>query len=66
MAASRDVDDARQRATRALQHFEGEVKRSCDAKNSAAQGQLAAALRENALLKRAVAIQNTRHQARAR
>lgn len=65
MAASRDVDDARHRATRALQHFEGEVRKGCEVKNAAAQGQLSAALRENALLKRAVAIQNTRHQARA-
>lgn len=59
MVASRDVEDARQRATRALQHFEADVRRTCEGKAAAAQAPL---LRENGVLKRAVAIQNNRHQ----
>ena len=60
MGASTDLSDARQRAARVLSAFEAAVK----GEGGAAQAALEAALRDTALLKRAVAIQNARqHEA---
>lgn len=62
MACSKDVQEARQRASRVLEQLEGEVRGACDRKTAETRGQMEAAVRDNCILKRAVAIQNTRHQ----
>ena len=72
MASSRDLGEARERAARTLSAFEAELRDKALARRGGAGGGgsaeagavLEAAMRENAILKRAVAIQNTRHQAR--
>ena len=75
MSASSDVSDAHERATRVLQAFEAAVRSAvagAEARGAGAGGgdaaeQRAAGLaRENLILKRAVAIQNARHQEHAR
>jgi hypothetical protein len=60
MAASTDLPDARGRAARLLTAFEAAVRGGSGA--DALRGALDAAQRDNAILKRAVAIQNARQQ----
>jgi hypothetical protein len=73
MAASTDLNDARGRAARLLSAFETAVRSSSGAGGASgggggggddggARAALDGALRENAILKRAVAIQNARAQ----
>ncbi|PRW59117.1 CUE domain containing [Chlorella sorokiniana] len=66
MAAATDLADARARASKVLQAFEQvavqHAKQGAPGDPEQLRGQLAEALRENQLLKRAVAIQNTRLQ----
>ena len=60
MGASVDVSDAQNRASRVLQTFEGAVRQRCAEFND--YSKVMKMKRENALLKRAVAIQNSRMQ----
>ena len=60
MAASKDVSDAQNRASRVLQAFEGAVRHRCAEISD--YSKVMKMKRENALLKRAVAIQNSRMQ----
>ena len=60
MGASVDVSDAQNRASRVLQTFEGAVRQRCAEVND--YSKVMKMKRENALLKRAVAIQNSRMQ----
>ena len=60
MGASVDVSDAQNRASRVLQTFEGAVRQKCAEFNE--HNKMMKLKRENALLKRAVAIQNSRMQ----
>jgi len=60
MAASKDVADAQNRASRVLQAFEGAVRHRCAEISDFSK--VMKMKRENALLKRAVAIQNSRMQ----
>jgi hypothetical protein len=65
MAASSDLADARARAARLLSAFEAAVRSGAGGAGGdadALRGALDAALRDNAILKRAVAIQNARQQ----
>ena len=61
MAASADLCDARARAARLLTAFEAAVRGGGGEANSL-RGALDSVLRDNAILKRAVAIQNARQQ----
>jgi hypothetical protein len=60
MGASADVTDAQNRASRVLQTFEGVVRQKCAEFSD--YSKVMKMKRENALLKRAVAIQNSRMQ----
>jgi hypothetical protein len=60
MAASKDMSDAQNRASRVLQAFEGAVRHRCAEISD--YSKVMKMKRENALLKRAVAIQNSRMQ----
>lgn len=60
MRSSVDMSDAQNRATRVLQTFEGAVRQRCAEQND--HSKMMKLKRENALLKRAVAIQNSRMQ----
>ena len=60
MAASKDMPDAQNRASRVLQAFEGAVRHRCAEISD--YSKVMKMKRENALLKRAVAIQNSRMQ----
>ena len=65
MSASSDLSDARARAARLLSAFEAAVHGGAGGAGGEAdalRGALDAALRDNAILKRAVAIQNARQQ----
>lgn len=66
MAAAKDITDARARASKVLQAFEQaavqHAKQGAPGDAEQLRSQLAEATRENQLLKRAVAIQNTRLQ----
>lgn len=62
MAGAKDVDDARERASRVLQAFEQAVLRQSQPDMAALRNHLNELSRDNHILKRAVAIQNTRMQ----
>lgn len=65
MAGAKDVDDARERASRVLQAFEQAVLRQSARSQpdmAALRNHLNELSRDNHILKRAVAIQNTRMQ----
>ena len=64
MASARDIADARALATRTLIALEAEARSGAEQKAATLRGQLDGATRENVILKRAVVIQNSRHQAR--
>jgi phosphoenolpyruvate-protein kinase (PTS system EI component) len=62
MAASADLSDARARAARLLTAFEAAVRSGGGSEADSMRGVLDSVLRDNAILKRAVAIQNARQQ----
>ena len=62
MAASADLPDARARAARLLTAFEAAVRGGGGSEADSLRGALDSVLRDNAILKRAVAIQNARQQ----